>query len=364
MLCMILFNLLTAPRAERMPPPARFPKVSLLVPARNEAHNLPVLAEHLARLEYPDLEIILLDDASEDGTAGELNRLVTRVHSGNARTVTARALRGAPLPAGWLGKNWACHKLAQAALGEVLVFCDADARPGPQAVARTVSLLERYDAGCATFMPRQLLGTWSERAVIPVLLHLTLLGFFPLALAPRLRWKRLGVANGQWLSFRRTAYDAMGGHAAVRAKVVEDIALAQRAQVLGQGLAIALAPRTLEVRMYRSFPEVWNGFGKNLFVLTGGSPWSAPLYGAFFTLFQILPWAMLLVHPSAWAAPFALLVACRLLVAAVLREPLAAIAWHVAGSLLVPVIAARSLWNFRRGRLSWKGRVLDAGERS
>src|SRR5690606_5974959 len=149
--------------------------------------------------------------------------------------------------------------------------------------------------------------------------------FFPLALAPRLRWKRLGVCNGQWLSFRRGSYAAMGGHAAVRGKVVEDIALAQRAQVSGQGLAIALAPRTVEVRMYRSFAEVWDGFGKNLFVLTGGGLWSAPFYGAFFALFQIMPWALLLFDPARWAAPFGLLVACRLLVAAILREPLAAV---------------------------------------
>ena len=366
MLCMIVFNLLTAPRAERLPPPARYPKVSLLVPARNEARNLPVLAEHLARLDYPDLEILLLDDASEDGTAGELIRLTELVNARADSTgsgTTARALRGATLPPGWLGKNWACHQLAQASRGDVLIFCDADARPAPLAATRTVSLLERYGAGCATFMPRQLLGSWSERAVIPVLLHLTLLGLFPLMLAPRLRWKRLGVANGQWLAFRRDAYAALGGHASVRDKVVEDIALAQRAQATGQGLAIALAPRTLEVRMYRNFAEVWDGFGKNLFVASGGALWSAPFIGAFFVLFQILPWALFLLDPAhrmLWAAPLGLLITCRLLVGTALREPLAAVLWHIPGSLLVPLIAARSLWNFRRGRLSWKGRVLDS----
>lgn len=360
MLAMALFNTLTAPRAERQPAVGEIPKVSLLVPARNEAHNLPVLAAHLERLDYPHLEIILLDDASEDATGAELAALVQRP----GLRARARSLRGAPLPPGWLGKNWACHQLAQSSSGEILIFCDADARPGPQAVARTVALLHRYRTGCATLMPRQVLGSWAERAVIPVLLHVSLFCFLPLALVPRLRWKRLGVANGQWLAFRRPAYAAVGGHAAVRDKVVEDIALAQRAQTSGQGLVVGLAARTLEVRMYRNFREVWDGFGKNVFVLTGGTLWQAPFFGAFFALVHILPWLLVLRHPALWAAPLAVLALCRLLTARALGEPVRALAGQMAGSLLVPLIVARSLFDFRFHRLQWKGRILNAAPAS
>ena len=240
MVCMVVFNTLTAPRAGGQKSPTVFPKVSLLVPARNEAHNVPILAAHFEKLEYPNLEIILLDDASDDGTGAALGDLVNLP----ALRGRARSLRGAELPTGWLGKNWACHQLAQTSSGDVLIFCDADARPGPQAVTRTVALLEHYGVGCATLMPRQVLGSWAERAVIPVLLHISLFCFLPIALVPRLRWKRLGVGNGQWLSFRRSAYAAVGGHAGVRDKVVEDIALAQRAQTHGNGLVVGLATDT------------------------------------------------------------------------------------------------------------------------
>ncbi len=357
MVCMVVFNTLTAPRAGGQKSPTVFPKVSLLVPARNEAHNVPILAAHFEKLEYPNLEIILLDDASDDGTGAALGDLVNLP----ALRGRARSLRGAELPTGWLGKNWACHQLAQTSSGDVLIFCDADARPGPQAVTRTVALLEHYGVGCATLMPRQVLGSWAERAVIPVLLHISLFCFLPIALVPRLRWKRLGVGNGQWLSFRRSAYAAVGGHAGVRDKVVEDIALAQRAQTHGNGLVVGLATDTLAVRMYRNFREVWDGFGKNVFVLTGGTLWQTPFFGLFFALIHILPWLLFLLHPQLWGLPLALLLVCRVLTARALGEPLGAIAGQVAGSILVPLIVARSLFDFRFHRLQWKGRILNAG---
>lgn len=350
-----LWNLLTAPRAERLPAPRRRPRVSLLVPCRDEAATLPILAGHLARLRYPDLEIALLDDNSTDRTSAHLDTLVMQAR---AAGLDARWIAGRPLPAGWFGKNWACRQLADAATGDVLIFCDADARPAPEAVERTVALLERYKTGAATFMPRQILGTWAEKAVIPVLLHVSLICFLPIALVPRLSWRKLGVANGQWLAFRRDAYDALGGHGAVRAEIVEDIALAQRVQKLKLGLAVALAPRTLEVRMYRSAREVWEGFGKNLYILTGGALWKAPAPGALFALIHIVPWALFFFAPALFALPLLLLLLNRVLVAAVLREPWSALFWHIPGSLLVPAIAARSLRDFRRRRLQWKGRLL------
>jgi chlorobactene glucosyltransferase len=121
-----------------------------------------------------------------------------------------------------------------------------------------------------------------------------------------------------------------------------------------------LAARTLEVRMYRSAREVWDGFGKNLFVLTGGGLLTAPLFFALFALIHLLPWALFPLRPGLWAAPLIVLLLCRLLTALVLREPLRAIPFQVVGALLVPAIAARSLLNFRLHRLEWKGRRLNA----
>jgi chlorobactene glucosyltransferase len=358
MTTMALWNLAAAPRAERLPKPApgaRRPRVSLLVPCRNEAVTLPILAEHLAALRYPDLEIALLDDASTDATARELELLVWQAR---AAGLNARWIEGRPLPAGWFGKSWACRQLADAATGEIFIFCDADARPAPEAVERTVAVFERYGTGAATFMPRQVLGSWAEKAVLPVLLHVSLICFLPIALVPRLSWRKLGVANGQWLAFRRAAYETLGGHGSVRGEIVEDLALAQRVQTLGLGLTVALAPRTLEVRMYRNAREVWEGFGKNLFILTGGSFWKAPAPAALFALIHILPWALFPFAPALWATPLLLLVLNRLLVAAALREPWSAIFWHIPGAHLVPANAARSLRDYRRKRLIWKGRTL------
>src|SRR5690606_308694 len=111
-----------------------------------------------------------------------------------------RLLRGRPLPAGWLGKSWACHQLAEAARGEVLVFCDADVTVHPGALPRTIAAMERAEAGALTALPRQRLGTWAESAVVPLVAHLPVLALLPLPLVPRVRAPSLSMANGQWLA--------------------------------------------------------------------------------------------------------------------------------------------------------------------
>jgi chlorobactene glucosyltransferase len=359
-------NALTAPRADSCPKPRRFPKVSLLIPARNEEKNLRILVPALLALEYPHLEVILLDDNSQDDTANILASLPSPI----------RVLQGLPLPPGWLGKNWACSQLAEKATGELLLFCDADARPEPQAILHTVALFEKYGTGVVSFIPRQFLGSSAEKAVIPVLLHLACCAALPLRLIPIFPWPALGVANGQWLAFRRKAYDQMGGHAAVKDHIVEDLGMARLAQKHRVGLLLALAPKTLTVRMYHDFQEVWNGFGKNLFILAGSSPlqW-LPLLAVFLTA-NLAPWLTCLYGglqlfrtetpflggEALWyGLPLALLLGARLITKVILREPWSAIPLHPWGAILVPLIVARSAWGRRQGTLVWKGRNLALG---
>jgi len=365
-------NALTAPRAEKLSPPRGSPKVSLLIPARNEGANLPFLLPCLERLRWEDLEILVLDDHSEDDTRLQLERAA----KGNKRL---RILSGSALPPQWLGKNWACQQLSEAARGDILLFCDADTRPAPDAITRTVSLLEKYGTGMASFIPRQILGTWSEKAVIPVLLHLSCCSSLPIALIPHFRWPALGVANGQWLAFTRPAYAMIGGHRAVRDHVVEDLALARLAQTTGTGLVLALASHTLEVRMYRDFKGVWEGFGKNLFILgtprmLGWLPLLAIFLWAQFAPFLTAFWALARTLTEGMAGPgFAalgygpivtsmipmiFLFTARTISGSLLREPWSAILWQPVGALLVPIIAAASRRKRASGRLAWKGRLL------
>lgn len=216
------------------PPPAVWPRVSLVVPARDEAHNLPRLLASVARLEPAPAEVIVVDDHSRDGT-GDL-----------ARAAGATVVVPPPLPAGWLGKSWACAAGAAAATGDLLLFTDADTVHGPASLGRAVARLEAERADLVSVVPTHRAEVWWER--LQGAFHLLLL-LACRAGAPATRGKRR-FSIGQYLLFRRDAYRRAGGHEAVRDVIAEDLALAERVVDGGGRFALVAAPGTLEVRMY------------------------------------------------------------------------------------------------------------------
>lgn len=359
----LAWNLLAADRLEKAPRPSRHRLASILVPARNEEANLAVLLPLLENQTWPDMEILVLDDDSGDGTAAVALSHLPRV----------RMLRGKPLPKGWIGKSWACAQLAEEAKGDILLFCDADARPAPEAVARTLGLLEARKAGALACLPRQLLGTWAEGAVVPLVMHLPVLGFLPLPLVRRRPEAALSLGVGQWFAFTREAYLAIGGHASVRRSLAEDMALGRRIKEAGLGLAACLSVRDVSVRMYRGAGEVRAGFRKNLVVLTGTGRFRAALVLAAYLAIFVVPWALALwaafslalgaasgLAPMAALVPGLMLLASRLAVAAAYREP--AWAWLASpiGSLSVLALAVQSWRGYHARSLTWKGRRLDS----
>ena len=350
MLVGTLFNLFTAPRLEKAPPPRTSLRVSLLIPARNEEANLRILMPLLSRLDFPGLEILILDDDSNDGTA------VVAAYPGSP----ARLIRGQPLPLGWLGKNWACAQLASQAQGEVLIFCDADVRVGPGAIPSTLGMMQAQNLDALTCIPYQILGTWAEKAIIPVLLFMPALGYIPIDWIRRIPIPFLSVGCGQWFAFTREAYDCLGGHASVRNEIVEDMMLGRRVKASGMVLGAAIATRHLSVRMYTDFRSVWQGFGKNMAFLTGTGWLKPPAVLAFSVTCNVLPWLMPLLGFRLWVLPLSIWIACRLLCASIFKEPLLAWLWSPLGTLLVPLIAIRSWWGYRRGSVQWKGRNLTA----
>lgn len=359
LLCLLLgvalWNLLAAPRLEHAGTPRALPAVSLLVPARDEAENLRTTLPALLRLEYPVLEILVLDDDSADDTAA----VVAAYRRGVGDRL--RLLRGRPLPEGWLGKNWACDQLAEAAAGDVLVFCDADVTARPEALSRTLAAMQRSGAGVLTALPRQRTGSWVESAVVPLATQLPVLTLLPLPLVARVRAPSLSMANGQWLAFTRDAYRASGGHAAVRGQVVEDVMLGRRAKAAGQRLLPVVSTSLLEVRMYRGAAALRAGFGKNLFALVGGRPLPFLTALLVFLLTAVYPWA-----GAAWGAPgallpLALLLAVRGCGTVLFRHGLRSILLHPLGSILLVIIALESYAGARRGALRWKGREIGGG---
>lgn len=358
MLLVSLANAVLAPRLSRVGLPRSRPFVSVLVPARDEAHNLRETIPALLRQRYSELEIVVLDDGSTDATAALIARYA-RAHPDRLR-----ALHGRPLPQGWLGKNWACHQLAQAARGSVLVFCDADVRSEPDAIERTVAALENRRAGAVTALPRQELSGTLQRAVVPLITQLPVAATLPLALVALVRAPIVSMANGQWLAFDRSAYDACGGHSAVRAEVVEDLALGRLVKASGLRLLPLLARDLLTVRMYRNAVELRRGFVKNLYALAGGHPASFGLAMAAFLLTAVYPWAGALVGLPGAKAALTLLLAIRIVSARPFGHGAASVLLHPLGSLAVAALAIESFAGSARGTLQWKGRRLTRSRES
>jgi hypothetical protein len=320
-------------------------RVSLLVPARNEAATLPGTLPAL--LAQGADEVIVLDDASTDATASVIE--AARALPGGERL---RLLAGAPLPLGWSGKNWACHQLAAAAQGDVLIFTDADVTWYPEALAAVTEAMQAEDADLFTLWPRQRCVTLGERALVP-LVDLLLLANLPHPLVRALPFASLAAGNGQLMAWRRSAYAAVGGHAAVAREVLEDVRMAQRAKRARLRLTLRLGGALVVTRMYRSGGEAVAGFAKNVLAAAGGAPAALLAIWIANVAAYALPWLLAWSDARWW--PLALAGVALRSVSDLKsgRGPQDALLQPFAPVALTPVIA-RAL--ARRGGYVWKGR--------
>lgn len=276
------------------PKPGQAPRVSVIVPARNEAENISACLATLLNSEYPSFEVIVVDDQSTDGTP-EIVSLIAERSGGRLRM-----LHGQTPPPGWIGKPWACWQGYQAATGDVLLFTDADTRHDEALLGHTVGALQSVEADLVSVLPRQRMLSFWERVVLPHLFTLITLRYHDVERVSFARNPRDVIANGQYMLFRRSTYKSIGGHEAVQAEVVEDLALAQHIVASGGSLLLAHADDLMDTRMYRSLGGIMEGWTKNLALgsarTVGG--WLAPL----------VPWIVGAFTLAVWVLPFVLLV--------------------------------------------------------
>jgi Glycosyl transferase family 2 len=274
----LAINAFTFPVLKPRPKLPAAPTVSILVPARDEAHNLlhtlpRLLAQRgttqigAAQIEATQgaLEVLVLDDHSGDDTARIAHELC-------AGSPGARVISGEALPPGWHGKPWACLQLGREATGEVLIFTDADVCWEEGTLNALLHSLEDSRADLLTVWPRQQTRRWGERLLAP-LVDDVLLSILPAPLI-RLPFASMSAGNGQLMAFRRRAYERVGGHALVRAEVLEDVSFAARLKARGGRVAVGLGGDLLSVRMYRSYAGAGgavSGFAKSLHAVHGGS---------------------------------------------------------------------------------------------
>jgi hypothetical protein len=320
-------------------------RVSVLLPVRDEAARVAPCLRSLLEQTGVDLEVVVLDDGSVDGTAD----VVLRTADGDPRL---RLLRGRPLTPGWLGKPHACQQLADAAAhtSDVLVFVDADVVLAPHAVAATVGLLEDADLDLVSPYPRQQ-APGATRVVQP-LLQWSWLTFLPLRLAERSPRPSLSAANGQLLAVRRDAYARAGGHAAVKGEVVEDVALLRALKRAGGSGSVVDGTQLATTGMYDSWAELVQGYTKSM--------WTVPLpaLGVLAGLYLVPPLAALRgsrVGLAGYAAAVAgRVVAARRTGGRAVPDAFA----HPASVAVLLWLAGRSRRARRQGRLTWKGRPV------
>jgi cellulose synthase/poly-beta-1,6-N-acetylglucosamine synthase-like glycosyltransferase len=353
---LVLWNL----RVVRRPPPRRWradaPLISVLVPARDEAASIGACVNSLLAQDYPNLEIIVLDDESTDGTA-EIVRRDPRV----------LVVAGAPSPHGWTGKNWACHQLAMHARGEVLCFVDADTILSRDALSRAAAELQDGDLGLVSMLLKTDTGTVAEAVLMPMVNH-ALLALLPAALMERAAHPDLAVALGPFMMVRREAYTAAGGHAAAPEHIVDDVQLARAVKASGHLVGMRNGTSLVRTRWYEGFREIWDGFSKNAYgglAYRPGVAFAALFIVAPALLFPFLRLGAAVSTGGALALPalqVSLILGTRAITSRVGKDPMWSIPLHPVMITVWAGALARSMLLARSGReIEWKGRKYATG---
>jgi hypothetical protein len=329
--------------------------LSVLIPARNEESNIGAALQAVLASRGVEFEVVVLDDHSEDATAGVVSAIAER-------DPRVRFLQGQPLPPSWCGKQYACSILAGSARHSLLVFLDADVRLAPEGLARMTAYLEESQADLVSGVPLQETGTLVEKLVIP-LIHFVLLGFLPLGRMRRSRHPAYAAGCGQFFLARRSAYEETGGHAAIQTSLHDGITLPRAFRAAGFRTEICDMTEIATCRMYRTAGDVWHGLSKN--ATTGLAspgmilPATALLLGG-----QVLP--CLLLATLAWLPPLATGLAFiatlasfypRFAAAKRFRQSWLGAVLHPVGIMILLAIQWHALIRIARRRpASWKGR--------
>lgn len=348
---LVFLNFLFWPKAQNIARHSARLSVSVCVPARNEAQNIANCLMSLGIDSDLILEVLVLNDDSQDSTADIIARFVSQYPK--IRLISTQAL-----PRGWTGKNFACYQLAKAAKGDLILFLDADARVLTGGLNILVSEMEIRGLDLLSAWPAYRLISLSEKTFMP-LLNYVVLSLFPAPLSLTSRLPALGLAHGACILVKRQSYWQMGGHSAVKGDLFEDTSLARSFRRAGLLTACLDGSSVVRVRMYRNLGEIFLGFQKNF-------------YPAF--KFKPLFWLFILLHiislyifvyaglNFSWPAltPALLLILARGLLAIRFQHSWLSVLLHPLAEMFLLVVGLSSMYKiiFKQG-VVWKGRIYE-----
>ena len=369
LLLLVLINLLLnlrslkkAKSSSELPNPA--PLISVLIPARNEEANIKACLDSLRQQDYPNFEIIVLDDSSTDKTA----EIVARIAAEEPRL---KLLRGQPLPQGWAGKPFACYQLAQEARGSWLLFTDADTVNAPSTLSTVLDVALASNAALISGFPYQRTTSLWQKMAIPILFYFMLLCWLPFWWMQRSGRTLPSVAIGQFLFFSAREYRAIGGHEAVKSRILEDVWLGmEMARHHYKQLTLDLS-KLVSCQMYSEFGTMWDGITRWLYMVASVSTLAflvmmATVLLLFLAPFLWLIYGLLLAQPAfAWQVLVVLQVAivflARFLAGRRFSQPKTSIILHPLGIAFLVLVGFYATYQHLTGAgIKWKGRVYEA----
>ena len=263
------------------------PYISVCVPARNEERDIKNCVESLLNQDYPNFEVIVVDDNSNDNTAKILFSLTEQYPN-------LIFIAGKKLASGWMGKPYALHQAYQRSRGQYLLFTDADLTYQSHALKTAAHTMVCKDLDLLTLMPAAIFGSFWERVVQPVIF-----GF----IAALTNFKKVNSESdqnamgfGAFLLFKKEAYQKIGGHLSVANEVLEDITIAKKAKLSGLSLLVADGKNLFSIRMYHSMKEIWVGWRKNFFLAMKSSIFRASYYMVMVLCFLLTPYIVVMCN--------------------------------------------------------------------
>ena len=363
--CMEISNWFVLRHLEEFTTLPRVPRISVLVPARNEERSIERCVASLLAQDYPDFDVLVLDDSSTDGTRQLLNRIA-------ARDTKLRVLDGQPLPSGWLGKHWACQQLLEHADGEYVLYVDADTWHDPAAVLNGVSAMLIGDLDLLSAIPHEVTGTFGELLTVPMAVW-SFFALLPMWLAFHTKTPLLASAIGQYMMLRTSSLKEIGGFERIRSNAVDDLALARLVKASGMQWRVVDGTARSSCRMYYGFRECIRGFSKNLYAVFYHNPLLLTFIWLFVLMIYSAPAAVLVAAALGYAIPSqGIVTALEAIVLSILQWGIIAVRFHfswalsltwVLGQPLCVFIAFRSMVMNVTKRATWKDRKISSPHR-
>ena len=341
----------------KTPRPA--PLISVMIPARNEEDKIRTCLESLQKQDYPNFEILVMDDNSEDGTY----EIVSGMAAEDSRI---KIFRGEPLPADWAGKPFACHQLARRANGNWLLFVDADTVHAPHMLRSTLATAMELKTSLLSGFVCQTARSLPLKIIMPVM-YFIMIGWMPLWWLHRSKKPKPSIAIGQFFLFPRDEYWRIGGHEAVKSRVLDDIWMGiEITNRGGRHIAVDLST-VVSCDSYHSVAEVWNGLSKSICGVVAMSPPGILMLVVLACIFYFGPFYWLWhgfmagYEPLLWRTVVGLQIGTMLLMRWMvdnrLREPSISVLFHPIGMLFYVSVVLYSAWKWLiHAPVTWKER--------